>query len=224
MLRLNNVSIRQGNSEIIRQFSLQLNKGERLGLLGSSGVGKTSLLQAVAGLLPVSGGTCCNGFSRLGYVFQEPRLLPWVTAQMNVALPLQARGTDKASALQQAAEWLQRLSLPRAKNQCYPAQLSGGMAQRVSLARAFALQPDLLLLDEPFSALDPALRKDLLGLCDELLTDLNCALMYVSHHPEELLPLTHQCLVLEGGNRHRQLDLRQNGIATAQSLIAGASL
>ncbi len=207
MLLLEQVSLNQGQKIIISGFNLSLQAGERIGLIGPSGVGKTSILQTVANLLPTATGVHRNQFQRIGYVFQEPRLLPWKSALDNVALPLIARGENKKAARAQAKQWLQRLYLPEQCFNQYPAALSGGMAQRVSLARAFALQPDLLLLDEPFSALDPALRKELIQLCDQLLTDLNCALIYVCHHPEELSALTQRCLILESESQHHQVDL-----------------
>lgn len=207
MLQLNNVTLAHNGQSILRDLSLTLGVGERIGVIGPSGVGKTSILQTVAGLQRVHSGEISNCFSRIGYVFQEPRLLPWLTAQDNVALPLEARGIRRQQALDTANDWLQRLSLAEDKLSCYPSALSGGMAQRVSLARAFALQPDLLLLDEPFSALDPALRHELIQLCDDLLADLNCALIYVCHHPEELHALTQRCLVLETATRHGQIEL-----------------
>lgn len=203
MLALKQVQLSHGEQTVLTDLNLSIAAGERLGVVGPSGVGKTSLLQTVAGLMSIQSGECHNTFSRIGYVFQEPRLLPWLSARDNVALPLEARGIKRKEARALAVSWLSKLHLPANKHLHYPSALSGGMAQRVSLARAFALQPDLLLLDEPFSALDPALRRELMQLCDDLLRDLNCALIYVCHHPEELSALTHQCLVLDSPHQHR---------------------
>lgn len=203
MLHLDNVTLAHGEQIVIEDLNLQLSQGQRLGITGASGVGKTTILQSVAGLLPVRAGTIKNSFERIAYVFQQPRLLPWRSACDNVALPLRNRGMDKSTAQETAVHWLERLSLPNTKWRAYPSALSGGMAQRVSLARAFALQPDLLLLDEPFSALDPVLRRELIALCDQLLTDSHCALLYVCHHPQELYPLTKQNLSLENSHQRQ---------------------
>lgn len=207
MLQLKQITLKHGEHHVLSGLDLNLAAGERMGIVGPSGVGKTSVLQTVANLMPIQSGEVHNEFSRIGYVFQEPRLLPWLSARDNVALPLEARGVKRTLARRQAEAWLRRLFLPQDKLLSFPNALSGGMAQRVSLARAFALQPDLLLLDEPFSALDPTLRKELISLCNDLLTDLNCALIYVCHHPEELHALTHRCLVLADACNHHQINL-----------------
>ncbi|MEZ5524309.1 MAG: ABC transporter ATP-binding protein [Pseudomonadales bacterium] len=206
MLRLDQVTLAPGGNPVLVDFNFVLKPGERVGLIGPSGVGKTSVLQAIAGLLPIRVGKHENSFQRIGYVFQEPRLLPWLSVIDNIVLPLQARGLSRKLARAQAEAWLPHLNLPMQRAGTYPASLSGGMAQRVSLARAFALQPDLLLLDEPFSALDPALRQELTELCDRLLQNLNCALVYVSHHPDELQALTQRCLLLENKTSHRLVE------------------
>ncbi|WZB74828.1 ATP-binding cassette domain-containing protein [Achromobacter insuavis] len=168
MLELRGLSLRYGAQSVLRDVDLRLRPGERLGLIGPSGAGKSSLLRLAASLARPSEGVLRNDFRHAVLMFQEPRLLPWRHALDNVALPLRAAGHAPARARALAAQWLSRVGLDAAM-QAWPGELSGGMAQRVALARALALGPDLLMLDEPFSALDPALRRQLAACCrDEL--------------------------------------------------------
>lgn len=130
-------------------------------------------------------GVVTRRFTRLGYVFQEPRLLPWKTALDNVALPLVAMGRSWADARAAGLGRLAELDLAAAAP-LYPAQLSGGMAQRVGLARALAIEPDLLLLDEPFAALDAERRASLLDRLRASLAERPTLVFYVTHNAEEL--------------------------------------
>nr|WP_315258921.1 ABC transporter ATP-binding protein [uncultured Duganella sp.] len=198
MLDYSNLSIRLGERDVLAGFDLRLQAGERVGMLGASGAGKSSVLKLAAGLLKPSAGTLRQTFRHPVLVFQEPRLLPWCSMLDNVTLPLEAAGARRDEARMTALSWLERVGL-RDQAACWPRELSGGMAQRVALARAFALQPDLLLLDEPFSALDPGLRRALTQLCDACLRDSCAALLYVSHHPHELVELVDRCVLLENG-------------------------
>lgn len=179
-------------------ISLCIAPGERVGLVGPSGAGKSSVLKLAAGLLAPTAGVVANRFAYTGLVFQEPRLLPWRSVLDNLLIPLRAAGHDSVGAHATACDWLARVGLS-AYARAWPRQLSGGMAQRVSLARAFALAPDLLLLDEPFSALDPALRSEMGALCDAELARTGAALLCVSHHLQELAERVDRCLLLERG-------------------------
>ena len=151
MLELKNVSLSYGD---LRDVSLRLAPGERIAVMGPSGCGKTSLLRVIAGLQSPDSGTVERTAQRLSFVFQEPRLLPWLTAAENVrlVLPDAHHGDDSAA-------WLSRFGLSDAADKL-PAELSGGMQQLVSLARALVCAPDLLLLDEPFKALDAAAKQN----------------------------------------------------------------
>lgn len=198
MLEFDGVGLRYGAHGVFERLDLRLAAGERLGILGPSGIGKSTLLRLAAGLLAPQQGRIRNGFARTTMVFQEPRLLPWRSVRDNLELPLRAAGHGAAEARRLALHWLAQVELDQYAL-AWPGQLSGGMAQRVALARAFALRPSLLLLDEPFSALDGALRRRLGALCERMLRADGAALLYVSHHPQELLQLAPRCLSYEQG-------------------------
>lgn len=198
MFELHKVSVRLGASCILDAIDFRLAPGERTGVVGRSGAGKSTLLKLAAGLLTASGGTCINSYRHALLVFQEPRLLPWRSVQDNIEIPLLAKGCTKPEARLRASHWLERVGLDKV-GKAWPGELSGGMAQRAALARAFALQPDLLLLDEPFSALDPALRAALSQLCTECVQDTGAALLCISHHPHELVDMVDRCVLISNG-------------------------
>jgi NitT/TauT family transport system ATP-binding protein len=155
MIRLDHVSYAYpGKPPVLQDVSLQIERGGMVCLFGPSGCGKSTTLDVVAGLRPPQHGHREVGSRRLGYAFQEPRLLPWRSALDNVRLALRGWMTATAAATA-AREWTERVGLTEAAGK-RPAELSGGMRRRVSLARAFAVQPEILLLDEPFAFLDEA--------------------------------------------------------------------
>ncbi|MGQ0581833.1 MAG: ABC transporter ATP-binding protein [Reyranella sp.] len=149
--------------------SLQVEQGEFLSVLGPSGCGKSTLLRLIAGLTPPNSGTIewPSGKPDLGFVFQEPTLMPWATALANVELPLKLRGVPGGERAARAGEALGNVGLAGFERS-YPRELSGGMKMRVSIARALVTGPKLLLMDEPFAALDEITRRrlntDLLAL------------------------------------------------------------
>lgn len=195
MLELRDVSLRFGSLSVLDQVNFALRPGERVGIVGASGTGKSSLLKMAASLLATSSGACINSYRHPLLVFQEPRLLPWRRIHQNIEIPLLAAGHAKEDAQARARHWLARVGLA-SSSRAWPHELSGGMAQRAALARAFALQPDLLLLDEPFSALDPALRADLGKLCVECVADTGAAMLCISHHPHELVDMVDRCILI----------------------------
>lgn len=172
MLELKNVSLSYGDLRVLRDVSLRLDPGERIAVMGPSGCGKTSLLRVIAGLQSPDSGTVKLAARRLSFVFQEPRLLPWLTAEENVrlVLPDAHQGED-------AAAWLSRFGLGDAADKL-PAELSGGMQQLVSLARALVCTPDFLLLDEPFKALDAAAKQNAIATVSD---GTDAAIILVTH-------------------------------------------
>ena len=150
MLKLEKISLKYGDNTVLHDLSYEFEEGKLTAILGESGVGKTTLLNIIAGLLKPSSGRMTNTHERISYVFQDPRLFDWMTATENVS-------TVSNDTL--AVEMLTLMGLEDSLDK-YPAELSGGMKQRVSLARALAYSPDLILLDEPFKGLDPELRRE----------------------------------------------------------------
>lgn len=178
MLELKNVSLRLGDKQVLRDCDLRLADGGRIALMGPSGCGKTTLLRVALSLQKPDAGEVSCSWNKIGVVFQEPRLLGWCTAEENVNLVL----SDKAETLPEAALWLDRLELSEARG-LYPAELSGGMRQRLSIARALALRPELLILDEPFKAMDEALVARVRQTVAQSLSA--AALLLVTHSEEE---------------------------------------
>jgi len=204
--------VRRGT--FILGVSLTAPPGQVVGLLGPNGAGKSTLLSAVAGLTPVSAGritlaghvlddadrgTFVEAAGRpVGFVFQNYRLFPHLTVADNVAFSPRARGLGRRAARSAAQHWLDRLGLADLAGR-KPDQLSGGQAQRVALARALAGEPQLLLLDEPLSALDAGTRLDVQAELKRHLADFAGPCLLVTHDPLEALVLADQLIVLEGG-------------------------
>jgi NitT/TauT family transport system ATP-binding protein len=208
LLEVSGFGHRYGARRALWPLDLRLDAGESVAVLGPSGCGKTTLLQAVAGLLDVGEGRIERRWLRLGAMFQQPRLLPWRSALDNIALGLRARGVPRASRRSAAAALGARLGLAPADLRLYPAALSGGMQSRVALARALLVEPDMLLLDEPFAALDIGLRHELEQLLLAHRRQLGCGLLMITHSPREALRLADQLLVLSGQPGSLQLSLQ----------------
>ena len=182
MLELRDIGVVFGDKTVLRNCSLSLPDGARVALMGPSGCGKTTLLRVALGLHSPDSGTVENGFSRSAAMFQEPRLLPWRSAMENVNLVL-SDGPDTESA---ARAWLEKVELGE-DAELFPGEMSGGMQQRLSLARALAYGPDLLVLDEPFKGLDEALRSRMISLIS--CSAVNCAILLATHSEEEAVAL-----------------------------------
>lgn len=188
MLELKEISHCYEAHWVLKRRNLTLKPGQRLAIMGPSGCGKTTLLRIALGLVTPTAGTVRNTFSNLGVVFQEPRLLPWRTALENVNLVL----GDGRDTLEKSAAYLDRVGLADARNKL-PRELSGGMQQRVAIARALAMEADCLILDEPFKAMDEALRWKIL----ELVNGTDAAILLVTHEEEEARQLSCDILRLE---------------------------
>jgi len=189
VVEMRNVHKRFGGRPVVAGLDLTVRPGEALGMLGPSGVGKSTVLRLIAGLEIPDSGDIHVASTRIGYVFQEPRLLPWDTVLSNVALPLRAQGMHKREALECARSHLHSMELSEFEH-AHPNQLSGGMRQRVSLARAFSVSPDILLLDEPFTGLDARLKETMRNLLESALENSRAAVVHVTHDPSELLDRT----------------------------------
>lgn len=197
------------------QAGIELSAGEVVALLGPNGSGKTTLLKSLAGLIPLADGQieidgdCLDDPQQkrfvlpeqrpVSLVFQDYLLFPHMSAVDNVAFGLRAGGTARAVARDQATEWLERFDLS-AKSGARPAQLSGGQAQKVALARALATAPRLLLLDEPLSALDAANRVAVRQDLRRHLSEFGGATLMVTHDPVDALTLAERVVVLESGS------------------------
>ncbi len=204
--------------QVLREISFQVAQGEIVSIVGPSGVGKTTILRLIAGLIQPDEGRVEVVDAVQGYVFQEPRLLPWRTALDNVAAPLRAQGCSKRQARSLAADWLARVELAGFEHY-HPAELSGGMAQRVSIARAFAVQPRILLMDEPFSNMDVELKASLLVLLQRLIRQLGTTVVYVTHELLEALQLADRLLELTPERDLREVELSDRA-AVARAWLA----
>lgn len=198
-----NVSkIYPGGVEALNNMTLQFPKGELTSLLGPSGCGKTTLLKIIAGLLPAtSGAVTVNGQPVTGpgperaFVFQDFALMPWASVIRNVAFGLELRGVPKSERMAVAEKYIAEMGLKGFENH-YPHQLSGGMRQRVGLARALAVDAEVLLMDEPFSAVDEQTRRkfqeDLLGVVQ----NQKKTFIFVTHSIEEAVYVSHSIALL----------------------------
>ena len=193
----------EGDSQTValQEFSLSVEAGEFVCIVGPSGCGKTTMMRMVAGLDTPSGGSlqieasAANGRPLNAMVFQEQSLFPWMNVVDNVAYGLEMRGMAKRERRQHAEPFLEMIGLSRFRNH-YPQQLSGGMRQRVSLARAFVTDPEILLMDEPFAALDAQNR---LIMQDELLRiweGTHKTVLFITHAVEEAISLGDRIVVM----------------------------
>ncbi|MDB5617277.1 ABC transporter ATP-binding protein [Tardiphaga sp.] len=201
MLRLDRVGKTYPNGvHALERFSAEIPKGEIVAIIGGSGCGKSTLLRAVAGLDRASAGAIrvddtaiTAPHEKIGIIFQEPRLLPWLSVADNIGFGLS--GLPAAARREKVAQALARVGLAD-KADAWPRELSGGQAQRVAIARALVPRPEVLLLDEPFSALDAFTRRDLQDHLLDLWADTRPTLILVTHDVDEAVVLADRVLVM----------------------------
>ena len=218
MIKIRSLNFSYNALPLFDDFSLEIGRGETWAILGPSGCGKTTLLYLLAGLrFPSSGSIEIDGERltrprpRSGLILQDYGLLPWSTVRENVELGLRVRnfygedGKHTPTNFQPAnnvSYWLERLGIEGAAEK-YPAQISGGQRQRTAIARTLALEPDLLLMDEPFSSLDAITREDLQNLTLSLCAEKQLTLVVVTHAIDEAAVLGKKILLLDSAPNHQ---------------------
>ncbi len=195
-VKIENLSKKYGGLTVYENFSLEVEDGKITCILGESGSGKTTLLNCIAGMTDYGGNIEKR---KCAYVFQTPRLVPNLTVFQNLSLIC----SDKTK----INEMLEMLSLSD-KSDCYPFFLSGGQAQRVSLARAFLFGGEVVLMDEPFSSLDLKLKKEISDVFSNLQKQFRLTALFVTHDVDEALQLAERIIVINGGKT--VLDLRKD--------------
>ena len=223
MIRIENLNLvfPGGTEPVIHGLDFHMKEGEFVTVLGRSGSGKSTLLDLIMGLIsPTSGSIIRESSLTMGYVFQRPALLPWRTVLNNTSLPLQIEGVEKKERNDKALIALRKVGLGYASS-LYPFQLSGGMSQRVAIARALIQDPEILLMDEPFSSIDPLLRENLNINLLKLWGKVKKTILFVTHSINEAVLLSDRILLLEGGcfQREFKIDLpRPRTFDTPQSV------
>jgi len=187
ILEVNDLSKSFGNLKVIDGWDLELKKGEKLILVGPSGCGKTTFFRIVSGLEKATSGSVTVFAQKVGYVFQEPRLFPWRTVFDNLKI---IRDDEK-----KIKEVIKMMSL-EGFEELIPSKLSGGMKQRVNLARALLVEPDLLILDEPFSSLDLKIKLAIMKDIEELWSKYNFSILMVTHDIKEAIFLADRVTIL----------------------------
>jgi len=195
-VRIDGVSMRFGRGHVVLDnISLDVAPGEFVCVLGASGCGKSTLLNLVAGLEKVTAGTIDVGDSRPALMFQEPALYPWLTGRANVELALRLRGVDKGARHARAQELLELVRLGDI-GKARPHELSGGMRQRVAMARALAQDASVLLMDEPFAALDAITRDALHNELERVWHETGLTVIFVTHNVREAVRLGQRIVLL----------------------------
>jgi len=201
-LEVKNLNHHFGFTEILRDINFKLEKGQILSIVGPSGGGKTTLLHLCSGLLDVEDGSVENSFKSSSFAFQEGRLLPWKNVLDNIAIGLLAKGEKKSDAINKAKDIAIKFGLEEEDFEKFPKDLSGGMKQRVSFARALVVKPSLLFLDEPFSALDIGLKKELQTHLIEISKKENISILFITHDMMEAIRLSDEILLLKADPGH----------------------
>ncbi|CEP78103.1 MAG: ABC transporter ATP-binding protein [Defluviitoga tunisiensis] len=187
ILKVSNLSKNYGNLQVINGWDIELEEGEKVVLVGPSGCGKTTFFRIISGLEKATGGTVDVFAQKVGYVFQEPRLFPWRTVFDNLRII-----RDEEDKIE---EVIKMMSL-EGFEQLIPSKLSGGMKQRVNLARALLIEPDFLILDEPFSSLDLKIKLAIMNDIEKLWSKYKFSLLMVTHDLKEAIFLADKVIIL----------------------------
>lgn len=180
---------------VLNGVSLHLERGEILGIVGPNACGKTTLLRILAGLEEADHGEVFRR-GRVGLVFQEDRLLPWMTLLENICLGLKYSGIKGREALERARKYSEMLGLTESDLRSYPLKLSGGTRRKAAIVRVMALEPDIILMDEPFTGLDFQTSLTIRSSLAYMLRELSASTVIVSHQLEELLAIVDRCLIM----------------------------
>jgi NitT/TauT family transport system ATP-binding protein len=195
-LKVENLTFSFGYETILDNINFEINEGEVVSIVGPSGGGKTTLLRLCAGLLDMQEGKIENSFETQAVAFQDPRLLPWKNVIDNIAFGLKALGISKQEREKRAKEIALKFDLEESDFDKFPKELSGGMSQRVSFARALVTKPKLLFLDEPFSALDIGLKRELQNHIIEMIEKKEITIFFITHDIMEAIRLSDKILLL----------------------------
>lgn len=187
-----NYNVNNAEINVLKNINLQIPTDKITVILGVSGCGKTTLLRTIGNLEKVTSGEIIKPEGKIGFVFQEPRLMPWLTVSKNIKFGVKRRYKIDISNV------IKTVKLDGFEK-AYPNQLSGGMQQRVSLARALVYKPTLILMDEPFAALDYFTRMDMQKELISVWKDTNCGILFVTHSIEEAMAIGHNVIILENG-------------------------
>src|SRR5690625_2429365 len=200
-LKLENISRTFADKTVVKNITLAAKQGEIVGILGTSGCGKSTLLRAISGLdddyqgeITIGGNTSKEVHDTTGFIFQEARLFPWMTVLENVTFGLKGKKEEK---IRLGKQYVNSVGLKGCED-LYPRQLSGGMAQRVAIARALVTSPEILLLDEPFSALDAFTKMQLQDLLLDIWKIYQSIIVLVTHDIDEAIYLCDRIIILRG--------------------------
>ncbi len=217
-IRLKNISKTFGKEKVLDNVNLEVEEGSLLSILGESGAGKTTILRIIAGLLRPDEGNIYIGDTdvtrlssdkrELSFVFQAPLLFPHMTVEENISFGLEIKKCKLNRRVERTQELLKLMQIEDLEKRM-PSEISGGQQQRVAIARALATSPGVLLMDEPFSSLDPGLRREMGELIQQIQATVGVTIVFVTHDRDESMALSHSIALLMDG-RIAQMDTPQN--------------
>lgn len=200
-LKLSGVGHAYFGRTVLDAVDLAVAPGEIVALVGPSGCGKSTLAHIAAGIVDPQRGRVVRSFARHGMVFQEPRLMPWATAADNIAYPLRLAGVSRAERRERVLVAAAKVALAREDLGKFPIELSGGMRQRAAIARALVVEPDFVFFDEPFTALDQALKRRMQDLVMSAAAAQAFAALFITHDLIEAVRIAHRIAVLDLNGR-----------------------